>query len=189
MTSPIVGSLTVSVYVLGFAVEPLVLAPFSELYGRPVICQATNVIFAAFTLGCALVTNTCMFLVFRFIAGCAGFAPMTIGGGNIADVFTQEKRSGVMVILALGPILGPAVGPVTGGFIAQELGWRWNFWIILILARTAQVFRQFLAHTLVWHHVWFRFHLDARNVCFDTAWAKDSALAEGDQQYGLAVKA
>ncbi|OAL43343.1 MFS general substrate transporter [Pyrenochaeta sp. DS3sAY3a] len=134
VTSTTVGSLTVSIYVLGFAVGPLVLAPLSELYGRLPIYHATSVIFLAFTLGCALATNISMFLIFRFIAGCAGSAPMTIGGGTIADVFPQEKRGGVMGMLALGPIIGPVVGPVAGGFIAQEIGWRWTFWIIFILA-------------------------------------------------------
>ena len=129
----IVGSLTVSIYVLGFAIGPLLLAPLSELYGRLVIHQSTSIIFFAFTLGCALATNINMFLTFRFIAGCAGSAPMTIGGGTIADVFPQEQRGGVMGMLALGPIIGPVVGPVAGGFIAQEIGWRWTFWIIFIL--------------------------------------------------------
>ncbi|KAJ4302596.1 hypothetical protein N0V90_001485 [Kalmusia sp. IMI 367209] len=75
-----------------------------------------------------------MFLTFRFIAGCAGSAPMTIGGGTIADVFPQEERGGVMGMLALGPILGPVLGPVAGGFIAQKIGWRWTFWIIFIIS-------------------------------------------------------
>ncbi|KAF2014428.1 MFS general substrate transporter [Aaosphaeria arxii CBS 175.79] len=134
VTSSIVGSLTVSIYVLGFAVGPLILAPLSELYGRLVIYQTTNIIFMAFTLGCALATDSSMFLAFRFIAGCAGSAPMTIGGGTIADVFPQEERGGVMGLLALGPIIGPVAGPVAGGFLAQNAGWRWTFWLILILS-------------------------------------------------------
>lgn len=27
---------------------------------------------------------------------------------------------------------GPVVGPIIGGFIYQNLGWRWNSWIVLI---------------------------------------------------------
>lgn len=128
-----VGSLTVSIYVLGFAIGPLFLSPLSELYGRLIIYQVTNAAFLAFTIGCALSTNVGMFLAFRFIAGCAGSAPLTIGGGTIADLFPQEKRGSVMGMLALGPIVGPIVGPIAGGFIAQNIGWRWTFWVILIV--------------------------------------------------------
>lgn len=138
ITSSIVGSLTVSIYVLGFAMGPLLLSPLSEVYGRLIVYQCCNFIFLAFTLGCALSTDTVMFLLFRFIAGCAGSAPMTIGGGTIADLFPQEQRGSVMGMLALGPILGPVVGPIAGGFIAQDIGWRWTFWIVLIIVRPSR---------------------------------------------------
>ncbi|KAF2690948.1 MFS general substrate transporter [Lentithecium fluviatile CBS 122367] len=132
ITTAMVGSLTVSIYVLGFAIGPLLLSPLSELYGRLIVYQCTNFVYLAFTLGCALSTNTEMFLLFRFIAGCAGSAPMTIAGGTIADLFPQEERGAMMGLTALGPIIGPIAGPVAGGFIGQEIGWRWTFWIILI---------------------------------------------------------
>ncbi|KAF2794928.1 MFS general substrate transporter [Melanomma pulvis-pyrius CBS 109.77] len=139
ITSAIIGTLTVSIYVLGFAIGPLFLSPLSELYGRLVIYQCCNLVFFAFTLGCALSTNVGMFLVFRFVAGCAGSAPLTIGGGTVADLFPQEKRGSVMGMLALGPIIGPVVGPIAGGFIAQDIGWRWTFWVILIMTSIISV--------------------------------------------------
>ncbi|KAF1960471.1 MFS general substrate transporter [Byssothecium circinans] len=134
ITSATVGSITVSIYVLGFALGPLVLSPLSELYGRLIVYQCCNFVYLAFTIGCALSTNTAMFLAFRFIAGCAGSAPMTISGGTIADVFPQEKRGSVMGLTALGPIIGPVVGPIAGGFIAMNIGWRWTFWVLAIMS-------------------------------------------------------
>ena len=35
-------------------------------------------------------------------------------------------------MFALGPLLGPIVGPIVGGFIAETIGWRWSFRILLI---------------------------------------------------------
>jgi MFS family permease len=67
-----------------------------------------------------------MFLAFRFITGCAGSAPLTIGGGTVADVIPQEKRGAGMAIFAVGPLLGAVIG----GFVAQEVGWRWVFGIL-----------------------------------------------------------
>lgn len=29
---------------------------------------------------------------------------------------------------------GPVLGPLIGGFIVQKIGWRWDFWIVLIIA-------------------------------------------------------
>lgn len=107
ITSSTVATFTVSIYVLGFMVGPLFLAPLSELYGRLVIYHACNLVYIAFTVGCALSTNTAMFLVFRFIAGCACAGPLTIGGGTIADMMPQDKRGKAMAMFVVGPLLGP----------------------------------------------------------------------------------
>lgn len=151
ITSTIVASFTVSIYILGFALGPLIIASLSEVYGRLVVYHAGNALYVAFTIGCAMSNNTAMFLVFRFICGCAASSPMAIGGGTIADLHIPEERGKAMAIFGLGPLLGPVsvsrvvfplsvlltllqcIGPVIGGFVAQDLGWRWTFWLILIL--------------------------------------------------------
>ncbi|KAI2470239.1 MFS general substrate transporter [Annulohypoxylon bovei var. microspora] len=134
ITSSTVATFTVSIYVLGFMVGPLFLAPLSELYGRLGIYYGCNFFYICFTLGCALSKDVGMFLAFRFLAGCASSGPLTIGGGTIADVTPQEKRGKAMSSFLLGPLLGPSVGPIVGGFVSEYIGWRWTFWIILILS-------------------------------------------------------
>ncbi|KAK2612517.1 MFS transporter fsa7 [Conoideocrella luteorostrata] len=139
ITSTTVESMTVSLYVLGFALGPLVLAPLSELYGRLIIYHVYNIVYFAFTTGCAFSTNVAMFLVFRFICGCAASGPMSIGGGTVADVTLQEKRGKAMALFTMGPILGPVLGPIIGGFVSQYIGWRWTFRIIMILTGTLAI--------------------------------------------------
>ncbi|OQD60461.1 hypothetical protein PENPOL_c023G02237 [Penicillium polonicum] len=134
ITKSTLETMTVSLYVLGFAIGPLILAPLSELYGRLIVYNFCNVVYLAFTFGCAFSTDTAMFLVFRFIAGSAASGPMSIGGGTVADVTVLEKRGKAMALFAMGPILGPILGPLIGGFVSQYLGWRWTFRIILILS-------------------------------------------------------
>lgn len=139
ITSNIVASFTVSIYILGYVFGPLLLSSMSELYGRLVIYHTCNAVYMAFTIGCALSSNTAMFLVFRFICGSAASAPMVVGGGTIADLYIASERGKAMALFALGPLLGPVIGPVIGGFLTERLGWRWTFWIILILVRTVRV--------------------------------------------------
>lgn len=107
VTNNTLAAFTVTIYVLGFSLGPLVLAPLSELYGRLIIYHFCNAFYFAFTLGCALSKDMAMFLVFRFICGCAASAPMTIGGGTVADVVPQEKCGKAMAMFAMGPLLGP----------------------------------------------------------------------------------
>ncbi|OLN98046.1 putative transporter C1529.01-like protein 8 [Colletotrichum chlorophyti] len=134
ITSSMVASLTVSVYVLGYCVGPFLIAPLSEIYGRLIIYHVCNLFYEIFTVGCAVSVNPSMFLAFRFLSGCAGSAPMAVGGGTIADMHKADERGKAMALFSLGPLLGPVIGPVAGGFLTQYSGWRWTFWTIFILA-------------------------------------------------------
>lgn len=126
------ASFVVSIYVLGYAIGPLFMAPLSELYGRLLVYHVSNLLFVIFTVACAVSSNLGMFIAFRFLDGCVGSTPLVLGGGSIADLITQEKRGGIMAIWAMGPLMGPVIGPIAGGYLAQRLGWRWVFWVIAI---------------------------------------------------------
>lgn len=111
ITNQTVASLTVSIYVLGFAIGPLLVSPLSELYGRRVIYHSCAVLYFAFTVACAFSTDTAMFLIVRFLAGCVASGPMTVGGGTVADVTLPEKRGVAMALFFIGPLLGPVSTP------------------------------------------------------------------------------
>ncbi|KAI4224359.1 MAG: hypothetical protein L6R40_008451 [Gallowayella cf. fulva] len=133
------ASFVLSVYILGFAFGPMVLAPMSEEYGRTIVYHVCNILFVVFTIACAVSSNLNMLIAWRFFEGLFGSAPLTIGGGTIADIIVQEKRGGIMAIWAMGPLMGPVIGPVAGGFLSQAKGWRWVFWLITIVAGTITV--------------------------------------------------
>lgn len=131
-TSNSIATFVVSVFLLGFAFGPLVIAPLSELYGRSIVYNVCNVFFVIFTIACAVASDMGMLIGFRFLAGAWGVAPITNGGGTIADLMRPEERGGAMAIWAIGPLLGPVIGPIAGGFLAEAEGWRWIFWVIAI---------------------------------------------------------
>lgn len=134
VTNDLLGSLVVSTYVLGLAFGPLILAPLSEVYGRKIIYSISNVLYVIFTIACAVSSSMSMLIVWRFLAGCVGSAPMSIGGGTIADMFPLQQRGRALSIYILGSVSGPAVGPIMGGFLTQYKGWRWIFWLLAIMA-------------------------------------------------------
>lgn len=107
ITSSTVTTLTVSIYLCGFAFGPMFIAPLSELYGRLVIYHICNIIYITFIIGCALATNTSMFIAFRLLAGCAASGPLVVGGGTVADVVPPAQRGRVMSLFFIGPLIGP----------------------------------------------------------------------------------
>jgi MFS family permease len=88
------AAFVVSVYVLGFAAGPLVMAPFSEIWGRSPVYHACNIGFVIFVVACAKAPSLNALIVFRLFSGIFGSAPLTNGGGTIADMVTQENRGG-----------------------------------------------------------------------------------------------
>lgn len=152
-SSAIVGAMTVSIYLLGYVVGPMFLAPMSEIYGRRPVLTAANIFFCCWQIGCALAPNITALIVFRFFSGVGGSGCLTLGGGVIADIFRPEQRGFAMGIWTVGPLFGPTVGPLIGGFVAETIGWRWDFWIVLIvavlIATLIEVFNQETSHRVL----------------------------------------
>ncbi|KAK4495853.1 hypothetical protein PRZ48_013121 [Zasmidium cellare] len=130
--SNLLATFVVSIYVLGFAFDPLVVAPASELLGRSPVYHVCNILFVIFTICNAVAINLPMLIAFRFLAGFAGVGAITIGSGTIADLIPPERRGVAMSLYSMGPIFGPIIGPIAGGFLTQGAGWRWVFWVITI---------------------------------------------------------
>lgn len=59
---------------------------------------------------------------------------MTLVGGTLADLWRNEERGVPMAAFSAAPFIGPAIGPLVGGFLADAAGWRWLYWIQLILS-------------------------------------------------------
>lgn len=146
--SGLLTELAMSVFILGFAVGPLLLGPLSELFGRRIVLQTGNIFFFAFNLAAGFATTSPQMIAFRFLSGLGGSAPLGIGGGVLADVWSPMERGRAMALYSLMPLLGPAIGPIAGGFIAQYSTWRWVFWSTSIAAVFIQVMGYcFLAET------------------------------------------
>ncbi|THC97100.1 hypothetical protein EYZ11_003418 [Aspergillus tanneri] len=135
----VISQLTLSIFVLAYAVGPLFLGPLSEIYGRVIVLQLANLFYLVFNIACGVAQNKAQMIVFRFLAGLGGSAPLAIGGGVLSDCFKPEQRGKSVAIYSLAPLLGPAAGPVAGGFISENTTWRWVFYATSIVDGVIQV--------------------------------------------------
>lgn len=105
-----VAILGVSLFVVGFAIGPLLWAPLSELYGRQRLFFVTYMALTAFNAGAAGAPSMAALVVLRFFGGAFGSSPLTNAGGVIADMFDASERGIATSIFAMAPFLGPALG-------------------------------------------------------------------------------
>ncbi|KAF8155816.1 multidrug resistance protein 4 [Crassisporium funariophilum] len=139
ISNPTIVALTLSIFLVSFALGPLILAPLSEMYGRTWVLHIGNIFTLGFSLGCAYSPTTGSLIAFRFLSGFSGSAPIAIGGGSVSDLFSERERASAMALYSIGPLLGPAIGPVAGGFITQKLGLKWVFIIIAMICGIASL--------------------------------------------------
>ncbi|KAH8820247.1 major facilitator superfamily transporter multidrug resistance [Xylogone sp. PMI_703] len=129
-----VALLSVSLFVIGFGIGPLIFSPMSELYGRWIIYVTTFGMAVIFTIPCAVAQNIQTLLVGRAIGGIAISVPVANIGGSLADIWRAEERGVPMAVFSAAPFLGPVMGPLIGGFTFDALGWRWLYYLQTILS-------------------------------------------------------
>ena len=70
--------ITMSIYVLGYAFGPLFLAPLSELYGRVIVLQLSNVYFVVWSVVCGFANSKSQMIVARFMTGIGSSAALGV---------------------------------------------------------------------------------------------------------------
>jgi|SRR5579862_1943152 MFS family permease len=112
-SSETVAALCMSIYVTGYAAGPLLWGPLSELYGRRLITNLTNVLFLFTNLASAAAPTLPLLIVARFLGGFFSSACFVLGGAIINDAILPEFQGKVMAIYSFGALLSPVFGPMT----------------------------------------------------------------------------
>lgn len=129
----VVGTLNLSLYVLGYGLGPIVFSPLSEVasVGRQQIYIVTLFLFMLFQVGAATVKNICGLLVIRFISGVLCSPSLATGGGTMGDIIKPEIVSVFIGLWAIGAVAAPVVAPLLGAAMVQAKGWRYDFWLLM----------------------------------------------------------
>lgn len=140
--SEVKALLGLTLFVLGYALGPMIWAPMSEIpyIGRNPIYIGTLAAFIPLQLGVIYAKKFSMLLAFRFITGLVGSPVLATGGATIADLYKPSKQMYSIAIWGISAVLGPAMGPLIGGFAAESKGWQWPLWELIWLSGFCLVF-------------------------------------------------
>lgn len=125
-------------YTLAFAAIMLSAGVMSDAFGaRRVFIPGVSV-FAIASIGCALAQNMTMLIVFRFIQG-AGAALLLPSSLSLAtqNVDSVDSRRVAIALWSAAGGVGMAAGPLVGGIVVTGLGWRWMFWVNVLVGVVA----------------------------------------------------
>jgi DHA2 family multidrug resistance protein len=87
--------------------------------------------FTAASMLCGIATSLPEIVIYRLLQGIAGASLIPLSQAVMLGLYPQRLMPRVMSIWSAAVILGPIVGPTLGGWITENLTWRWVFYINL----------------------------------------------------------
>jgi len=119
----------VTMYTVSQAVSVGISGHLSRWLGRKRLCLIAVSGFVGASVLCALAQNLGQIVVFRFIQGFFGGPLIPVAQAVLVDTFPPKERTKGLTFWVLGVMVGPAAGPALGGYLAENMNWRWNFWV------------------------------------------------------------
>lgn len=125
---------TLAIYFIGFAIGVSLWGIVSDLIGRRMTMLMGLCIYGTATYFCGNAATIETLLTWRIIQAFGASVGSVITQTILRDAFDGSERSKLFSIMSGALAFSPAVGPLMGGLISQFLGWRANFWILVIVA-------------------------------------------------------
>lgn len=129
----VVGTLNLSVYVMGYGIGPMIFSPLSEfaIIGRQQLYIVTLFLFTMLQVGCALVHNIGGLVILRFLTGILCSPSLATGAASVSDV-VEPKHVPIFIGLWSGAAYAaPCLGPLIGASMVVAKNWRWIFWLLM----------------------------------------------------------
>lgn len=140
--------LTITGFLVGFALAQLVWGPISDAIGRRIPLFIGMLLFIIGSAGCALSTEIHQMVfwrVFQAFGACTG--PM-LARAMIRDLFARTRAAQMLSTLTIIMAIAPIVGPLAGGQIIQITSWHAIFWLLAGIGALMFLSLYFLPETL-----------------------------------------
>ncbi|MCG0458356.1 Bcr/CflA family multidrug efflux MFS transporter [Enterobacter cloacae complex sp. ECC445] len=131
------AQMTLSTYILGFALGQLFYGPMADSLGRKPVILGGTLVFAAAAVACALAQSIDQLIVMRFFHGLAAAAASVVINALMRDIYPKEEFSRMMSFVMLVTTIAPLVAPMAGGAVLAWFSWHVIFWILALAALLA----------------------------------------------------
>jgi DHA2 family multidrug resistance protein len=106
---------------------------FSSLLGRKRFFVYSFILFTAASMLCGAARSLEVMVIARILQGIGGGGLIPVTQAVMLETFPENERGMAMALYTMGVAIAPAVGPVLGGWLTDEYGWPWIFYINLPL--------------------------------------------------------
>jgi MFS transporter, DHA2 family, multidrug resistance protein len=121
------ASWVVTTYLVANAVALTASSFLARQLGRKSFFLICLALFTASSVLCGYAWNLNSLLLFRIVQGLGGGGMVPLAQSILADSFPQEKRGQAFALFGVAVVVAPIAGPTLGGWLADNLSWRWCF--------------------------------------------------------------
>jgi DHA1 family bicyclomycin/chloramphenicol resistance-like MFS transporter len=125
--------LTISSYLVGFALGQIVYGPLSDRYGRKPVLVSALLLYCITTLLCTISTSIDMLIVLRLFQAFGGCGAIVLARAIVRDLYAGARAGREMAIIAVVMSLAPLAAPLIGGVLETYFDWRANFIVMAIV--------------------------------------------------------
>jgi MFS transporter, DHA1 family, multidrug resistance protein len=119
--------LTISSYLVGFALGQMIYGPLSDRYGRRPVLLTAITLYLASTLACAAAQSADLLIAARLLQGVSGSGAIVLTRAIVRDVHSGVQAARELSLMGSISAIAPIIGPMIGGILQTGFGWRANF--------------------------------------------------------------
>jgi MFS transporter, DHA2 family, multidrug resistance protein len=117
----------------GYILASVIVIPLTgflgDLFGRKRYFVGSIVIFTLSSFFCGASGSLGALIFWRIVQGVGGGALMTVSQAVLFESFPTEEAGTAMALFGLGVMVGPTIGPTLGGWLTDNYGWPWIFYV------------------------------------------------------------
>lgn len=127
--SPDQISWVLTTYLVSSAIFMPLTGFFTDRLGRKRYLFLSILGFTLASTLCGIAQDLNQIVIFRLLQGIFGAALVPLSQAIMVDTYPAPERGKAMAIWGMGIMLGPILGPTLGGYLTENLNWRWTFYI------------------------------------------------------------
>lgn len=118
-------------YMLAAALMMSLTGFLGDRFGRKKLYTIALFLFTMMSVLCGASWSVGSLVFFRILQGMTGGMLQPVGQAILFEAFPPEKRGVSMALVGLGAMVAPLLGPTVGGYIIDNLSWRWIYYVNL----------------------------------------------------------
>jgi len=138
--SPSEGTYVITSYAVAEAISVPLTGWIAARFGSVRAFCVTMILFGVFSVLCGLANSIGFLIVGRIFQGLVGGPLMPLSQTLLMSAFPIEKRGVALALWSMTTLIAPILGPIVGGYICDNWGWEFIFYINIPIALTCGIF-------------------------------------------------